>query len=78
MSSKLHHQTRKLSDLKPAIEIYHFYTGKQRSIIENSLRKHRQFSPIVIDQDDNILSGYLIYRAMKKLGLKTATVIKLS
>ena len=67
----------KLDDLKPAEKNVRMHPEAQIKEYKRSLKKNKQLKPIVIDENNVILTGNGMYIAMKELGWTEAYCNKL-
>jgi len=66
-----------LADLKPHPRNYRTHPEDQLAHLEQSLREHGWFRPIVVANDNTILAGHGIAEAARRLGWTEAPVVRL-
>ena len=66
------------SSLKPAKRNARTHNKAQEEAVANSVLHFGVIKPVVIDEQNRIVAGHVVWRAAKKLGLKRIPVIRVS
>jgi len=66
---------RNISDLQPYEKGLRNHSRKQRRKAKSLLRKNGQLSPAIVDQNNVIIDGHLIYETLKELGHEEIAVV---
>jgi len=66
------------SSLKPAKRNARAHNKAQEGAVANSLIHFGVIKPVVIDEQDRIVAGHVVWQAAKRLGLKRIPVIRVS
>ncbi len=76
--NNLHVEYLPISLLKPDPRNTRTHSKQQIRQVADSIEQFGFVSPILIDQDDQIIAGHARWNAAKKVGLETVPVIRLS
>lgn len=68
----------RLSDVKPYRHNPKIHTEEQIELIKNSISKHGFINPIIIDENNVIISGHGRYTACERLKMEKVTCIRVS
>lgn len=74
-SKQLRIEKVRIDELIPLHDCPAWHSPRERRRMEKLVRKSGQPTLIVVDQFRNIVSGQTVWRAMRKLGFKTAFVV---
>ncbi len=76
LDSRLRLDTVPIDDLTPLHDWPGLHSPPAQQRMERFIRLYGQPTPVLIDRDQNILSGNLVWRAMRRLGASTILVIR--
>lgn len=66
----------KLADLKPYKNNPRKNDGKAVEAVKESIKQCEYITPIIIDENDVILAGHTLFKALKELGVDSCQVVK--